>query len=117
MAMAFTAEGKNLMLAAMKGTNPTTPITHAAVFNGDPSGSGSQVGDRETISFGTPSSGSMEDSGDVVFTVPSSSTINYVAFYSASTGGVLLAYDDVAEEVFNEAGEYTLTQAILHLNA
>lgn len=115
--MPFTADGKNLMLNAMKGTNPTTPITHAAVFNGDPSGSGSQVGDRETVSFGTPSSGSMEDSGDVAFSVPASSTVNYVAFYSASTGGTLLAYDAVSEEVFNEAGTYTLTQAILHLNA
>ena len=27
--------GKNLMLDALKGTNPTTPITHAALFDAD----------------------------------------------------------------------------------
>jgi hypothetical protein len=115
--MPYTNDGKNLMLAALKGTNPTTPITHAAVFNGDPSGAGSQVGDRVAITYGTPSVGAMEDSGDVEFTIPGAATVNYVGFYSASTGGTLLAYDDVTEEVFAAAGTYTLTQSILNLNA
>jgi hypothetical protein len=115
--MPYTAEGKNLMLAALKGTNPTTPITHAAVFNGDPSGAGTQVGDRVAITFGTPTAGAMEDAGDVEFAVPSADTVSYVGFYSASTGGTLLAYDDVTSEVFAAAGTYTLTQAILNLNA
>jgi hypothetical protein len=29
----YTALGKNQMLLALKGTNPTTPITHAALFD------------------------------------------------------------------------------------
>lgn len=29
----YTELGKNLMLDALKGTNPTTPITHAALFD------------------------------------------------------------------------------------
>jgi hypothetical protein len=31
--MPYTAAGKNLMLSAMKGTNPTTQITHAGLFD------------------------------------------------------------------------------------
>ena len=30
--MSVTALGKNLMLDALKGTNPTTPITHVGLF-------------------------------------------------------------------------------------
>jgi hypothetical protein len=115
--MPFTAEGKNLMLNAAIGVNPTTPITHVAAFNGNPASGGSQIGDRAEISFGTPSAGSVEDDGDVSISVPLGSTVNYLGFYSASTAGTLIAYDDVTEEVFAEAGTYTITQAILHLNA
>jgi len=31
--MPYTAAGKNLMLKALKGTNPTTPITHVGLFD------------------------------------------------------------------------------------
>lgn len=31
--MPYTAAGRNLMLDAMKGTNPTTPITHVGLFD------------------------------------------------------------------------------------
>jgi len=113
----LTAEGKNLMLAALAGVNPTTPITHIAAFNGSPASSGTQLGDRSAVTFGTPSAGSMEDAGDVNITVPAGSTVNYLGFFTASTGGTLMAYDDVTEETFTEAGIYTVTQAILHLNA
>jgi len=34
--MPYSAAGKNLMLDALKGTNPTVPITHAALFDEDP---------------------------------------------------------------------------------
>ena len=41
--MSVTALGKNLMLDALKGTNPTTPITHVGLFtknaNRNPTGS------------------------------------------------------------------------------
>ena len=29
--MAYSTAGKNLMLNALKGTNPTTPITHVGL--------------------------------------------------------------------------------------
>jgi hypothetical protein len=34
--MPFTELGKNLMLDALRGTNPTTPITHTGAFDADP---------------------------------------------------------------------------------
>jgi hypothetical protein len=33
--MPYTTAGRNLMLDALKGTNPTTPITHAGLFQAD----------------------------------------------------------------------------------
>jgi hypothetical protein len=36
---AFSAAGKDLMLDAIRGTNPSTPITPAALFDSDPADS------------------------------------------------------------------------------
>ncbi len=119
--MPYTADGKNLMLAALKGVNPTTPITHASLHTGDPTvgnevAGGSPAYARKPITFGTPAAGSMEDAGDVVFDVPAGTTVAYVGFWSALTGGVLLSHGAVTNEVFAAQGTYTLTQAIQHLN-
>jgi hypothetical protein len=34
--MAYTTAGKNLMLDALRGSNPTVPITHVGLFDEDP---------------------------------------------------------------------------------
>lgn len=114
--MPYTAAGKNLMLAALAGTNPTTPITHVAAYNGDPSGAGSQVGSRVSTSFGVPSSGSMGSAAGVEITMAAGTSANYVAYFSAATAGTLLAYDDIPQETFASEGVLHITGSTLNLN-
>ena len=38
--MPYSTAGKHLMLNALKGTNPTTPITHASLHTASPGDSG-----------------------------------------------------------------------------
>jgi hypothetical protein len=103
----FTDAGKNEMLDA-------STITHAALFNGDPSGAGSEVTGgapayaRQAITLPSASGGSIVVSTDATFDVPSGATVNYVGYFTAITGGTLLAYDDVTEETFGAQGQYIL---------
>ena len=196
--MPYSTAGKNEMLNALKGTNPTTPITHAALMkaltpltsvtgvaatdlltktshglsNGElvilsslsggaglrtaypyfvvgSAGNDFQLSEtsggsafnfttdissvsvtklfevsggnpayaRKTISFGSPSLGSMAASSQPVFDCPAAAVVDYVAFYSAVTSGTLMGIDDVTQETFGAQGTYTLTSAVLDLNA
>lgn len=105
---AFTTAGKNTMLDAFG-------ITYAALFNGDPSGAGTEITGgspayaRKSVTFSSAANGAKAASNQPVFDVPNGATVNYVAFYDASSGGTLLAYDDVTTEVFGAQGTYTLT--------
>ena len=46
--MPYSTAGKNLMLAALKGTNPTTPITHVGLFREDRENLGSRASPPRT---------------------------------------------------------------------
>lgn len=108
--MPYTTAGKNAMLAALG-------VTHAAVFQGDPSAGGTEL-DRKAITFNAISGGSMDQaSSAIVFDIQGGETVNHVGYYNASSGGTLLAYDPVTAEVFASAGTYSLTESTLHLNA
>lgn len=102
----FTTNGKNQMLNNFG-------ITHAALFDGDPEGAGTECAGggyaRQAVTFAAASGGSKAASGSAVFSVPSSFTVAYVAYYTASSGGTLLAKHDVADQAFASAGTYTLT--------
>ena len=124
--MPYTDAAKNLMLAALAGTNPTTPITHVSLHSGDPGSNGaneltggSPAYARQEIAFNAPSGGSMDDSTNgAEFDVPASTTVAYVGFWSAATSGTFLASKQLASsEVFAGQGTYTLTDADLDLNA
>lgn len=123
--MPYSTAGKNLMLNALKGTNPTTPITHVSLHTANPGDSGaSEVSGgspayaRVAIAFNAASAGSMDDSTNgAVFNVPAGTTVTHVGFWSASTSGTWLAYDDVTSETFAAQGTYTITDADLDLNA
>lgn len=122
--MPFSTAGKNLMLNALKGTNPTTPITHASLHTATPNDSGSNevtggspAYARVAIAFNAASGGSMDDSTNgAVFNVPASTTVACVGFWSASTAGTFLGYADVTDEVFAAQGTYTATDADLSLS-
>ena len=108
--MPFTDAGKNEMLDA-------STITHAALFNGIPGGAGTEISGgspayaRQPITLGAASGGQIVVSADATFDVPAGATVNYVAYYSALTGGTLLGYDDVTEEVYAAQGEYILASS------
>lgn len=102
----FTTAGKNEMLDA-------STIALAALFNGDPSGAGTELSGgspayaRQSITMTAASGGQIQITTDAVFNVPAGATVNYVAFYD-SGGTTLLAYDDVTAESFGAQGTYTL---------
>ena len=110
--MPFTDAGKNEMLDA-------SSITHAALFNGDPSAAGSEISGgsyaRQPITLGSAASGAITVNTDATFDVPSGSTVNYIAYYDALTGGNLLAYDDVTEETYGSDGQYILDSSTFSL--
>lgn len=106
----FTNTAKNSMLDSLE----VNYNLYAALFNGDPSGAGVEVTGgspayaRKAITMAAAAGGQIQITADSVFDVPAAATVNYVAYYDASTAGNLLAYDDVTEEVFGAQGTYTL---------
>ena len=121
--MPYATAAKNLMLDALRGVNPTTPITHASLHNGDPGATGANelAGGappyaRQPINFGAAVNGSIDSSNVPAFDVPAGATVTHVGFWSADVGGTFLGADPVPNENFTGQGSYTLTDADLDLN-
>lgn len=110
--MPLSDAGKNLALNALKGTNPTTPITHASLHNGIPDNTGSNeitggspAYARKAVAFNAAATGSMDkDATDPVFDVPAGQTIFYVGFWSALTVGTFLGYAPINGGTVNGVG-------------
>ena len=121
--MPYSTAAKNLMLNALKGTNPTTPITHVSAHTASPGDNGANevAGGsyaRQAIAFNAAASGSMDDSTNgAAIPIPAGTTVTHIGFWSASSGGTFLGYVDVSDEAFTNAGTYTVTDADLDLNA
>lgn len=104
---AFTNTAKGTMLLA-------TGITHAALFNGDPSSGGTEINGgspayaRQAVTLAAPSNGQIVITADSTFNVPAGATVTYVGYYNALTAGTLLAYDDVTSETYGNQGTYIL---------
>jgi hypothetical protein len=121
--MPYSTAGKNLMLNALKGTNPTTPITHVSAHTADPGDTGanevsggSPAYARKAIAFNAASGGTMDDSTNgAVFDIRASTTVTHIGFWSASTAGTFLASADVTDETFAAQGTYTVTDADLSI--
>ena len=122
--MPYTAAGKNLMLNALRGTNPTTPITHMSLHTAAPGESGasevtggSPAYARKAVTLNAPSAGSMAIGGTLpVFDVPAATTITHAGFWSAVTAGTFLGWVDVTDEAFASQGTYSVTSGALDLN-
>lgn len=121
--MPYTPTGKNLMLDALRGINPTIAAAYASLHTGAPGDSGanevtggSPAYARKAITFGAASGGSMAATNQPVFDVPGSTTVTHVGFWSAVSGGTFLGSADVTDEAFASQGTYTLTSATLDLN-
>jgi len=112
--MPITNSGKNIALDAL-GTSGG----FVALFNGDPSGAGNEISGgtyaRQSVTWNAASGGNLDSSNVPTFDVPAGATVNYIAVYSASTGGTLLAYKDVPSETFTSAGTYAITDLDINL--
>lgn len=117
MAAGYSALGKNVMLNALGAL-----AVKAALYTGDPGsvGTSNEVTGgsyaRKTVAWSAADNGSMALNGSVAFDVPASTTISFVGFWN-SAGTVFYGSADVTDEVFANAGAYTLTDADLDLNA
>ncbi len=120
--MPVQTAAKNLMLDALGGTNPTTPITHFSLHTADPGGTGtsevtggSPAYARKAVTWAAASGGSKAINGTMpVFDVPAC-TVAWVGAWSAITSGTWLASFDVTDEVFAGQGTYTVTSASISL--
>lgn len=127
--MPYTSDAKHRMLNHLAGNTATsTAITHAALHTAVPSTGtpnevtgGSPAYARKAVTFeaaaGTELAGSLDVTAQPVFDVPAGTTVTHVGFWTAVTGGTLMAYADVTDEAFAAQGTYTLTDADLNLNA
>lgn len=118
--MPYSILGKNAMLNAL-GALAVFASLHTA--NPGDNGAneisgGSPAYIRKAMTWNAAGSGTMDDSGAArVFDVPASTTVAYVGFWSAESGGTFYGAADVTDEVFSGQGTYTLTDADLDLNA
>lgn len=100
--MPFTNIGRNNMLGGVA-------ITHASLHSGFPGISGaneitggSPAYARKAVSFNAASGGSRAQAGSAVFDVPGATTVRYVAFWDALTGGNFIAYQPLGSATAKE---------------
>ncbi len=117
MAVGYSALGKDAMLNALGAL-----AVKAALYTGDPGavGTSNEVTGgtyaRKTCAWSASGNGTMALNGTVVFDIPAGTTVSYVGFWN-SAGSVFYGSADVTDEVFANAGTYSLTDADLDLNA
>jgi len=114
--MPYSTLGKNLMLDALAPA-------YASLHSADPGDNGaneisggSPAYARKAITWGSASGGAIDSSNQPVFDVPASTSVMYVGFWTAVTGGTFLGAAQVTQEDFTNQGTYTLTDADLDLN-
>lgn len=98
MANRFTDTAKNAMLDSTAGT-PAWPPSHLSLHTGDPSTTGanevtggSPAYARQAMAWSAASGGSKAMSGTETFDIPAGTTVRYVGFFSASSGGTFWGY-------------------------
>ena len=124
--MPYTADGKTLMLDALRGGAPAanrgiaTMSIHVAA-PGD-SGANEVTGGTYARVAVTCSAANAELAGSIdivtspTFNIPAGTTVAYAGFWSGEGTPKFLAWVDVVDEVFTGAGTYQLTDADLNLN-
>lgn len=112
--MAYTIEGKNTMLNALG-------VTHVSAHSADPGETGINeltggTYARKAITFTAAASGNLDSSNVPVIDIPAGAVVTHIGYWSASTGGTLLAVTDIPDESYTNAGTLTVTDADLDLN-
>jgi hypothetical protein len=112
--MPFTVTGKNTALAAVSGTAVFASLHTAQPTQTAPAevSGGTPAYARKAITW-TVNNGTANLNEQPNFDVPPTTTITYVGFWSAATGGNLIAFSSVTEETFGAQGVYVISDANL----
>jgi hypothetical protein len=101
--------GKHLMLSGFSGA-----ATHVSLHTGNPSTNGANEVSaspytREAVAWASPASGSLQNSAQVVFDVPGSTTITHLGYWSASASGTFYGSRALdTNQTFATVGTYTI---------
>ena len=107
--MALNNNGLNAQVGGL-----TSVVTHVSLHTAEPDASGSSevtggTYTREAITWGSASAGTATSSADVVFDVPTSTTITHLGYWSASSAGTFYGSRALdTSQTFSSAGTYTL---------
>lgn len=112
--MPFSVAARNTMLGAL---SPAYVSLHTANpgDNGANEVSGGSYA-RVAATWAAASSASRAASNQPAINVPAGTTVTYIGYWTASTGGTFLGYDDVTAASFTNAGVYTVNTATLSLS-
>lgn len=109
--MALNANGLNAMVGGL-----TAVAGYASLHTAQPDASGSAevTGgsySREAISWNAASNGTATSSANIVFDVPADTTISYLGYWSAASGGTFYGSVqlDTAQTFSGSAGTYTIS--------
>lgn len=112
--MPYTAAGKTLMLMQLHRS-----AKFASLHGGSPTKANELAGglyQRMPVDFLEPHDGVMKLAAGQVFAVPEGASVTHIGFWTAITGGVLLAHGEVAPKQYKKRGVYVLDGAKLDLN-
>jgi hypothetical protein len=107
----IVAAGANLMLGGL-----TANAGFVSLHTADPGltgtsevTGGSPAYARKAITWTSPSSSAMSNSAQIVFDVPTGTTIRFLGYWSASTGGTFYGNRALdANQTYTSQGTYTL---------
>lgn len=105
--MPFTTSAKNTMLGSIAPT-------HVSLHSADPGQTGTSeltggAYARVAGTFNAAAAGARALNEDVTLNVPASTTVAFVGYWTAITGGTFLGSFDVVNEVYASAGTYVVT--------
>jgi len=110
----LVAAGKNLMLSGFTGT-----ATYVSLHTDDPSTNGANevtggTYARQSAAWGSPSNGAVSNASNIVLNVPASTTIKFIGYWSASSGGTFYGSRALdTNQTFATAGTYTVSSGNL----
>jgi len=108
--VALNSNGLNVQVSGL-----TAVAVYASLHTAEPNASGSNEVSggsytRESISWNAASSGTATSSANIVFDVPTSTTITHLGYWSASSGGTFYGSRALdVSQTFSSAGTYTIS--------
>ena len=108
--MALNANGLNAQVGGL-----TAVAVYASLHSAEPNASGSSEISggsytRESITWAAASNGTAASGANIVFDVPSSTTITHIGYWSAVSGGTFYGSRVLdASQTFATAGTYTIS--------